>query len=157
MPEETPDPDDLLAPAEALATRLRAVPKLTGIEVIVDRQGDLDAMIGKAVNKAKGAAIVLALAGWDEPDAQAAQAQLPLNLSISLWTIPIMRKGAVSESIALGALVKAVHGWIPDTSSPMKKMYRWRAGAGANAQAKLKNQQMVNLYEFSASFEIILA
>lgn len=163
-----PDPDDLLAPADALASmlmgetvddeddwRVAAIAKLTGIDIIVKRQGNIDAMIAAAVGKAKGAAILIALDGWSEGPSESGQALLTLRHSISLWTTPLIRPGAISESIALGALVKAVHAWTPD-ASPARKMYRWRVGAGDSGQARTETNQLLNLYEFPATYQVAL-
>lgn len=163
-----PDPDDLLAPAEALAAMLRgetaddeddwrnaAIAKLTGIDIILKRQGDIDAMIAAAVGKAKGAAILISLEGWDDLPTEAGRPKLALQHSISLWTVPVMRTGAIAESVALGALAKSVHAWTPD-ASPQRKMFRWRIGAGASGLAKTKGGQLLNVYEFPATFEVEL-
>lgn len=154
MPD--PDPDDLLAPAESLAAMLRDEPKLVDIDIIVKRQGDIDAMIAAAVGKAKGAAILIGLDGWTEGPPDNGDPFLALRHSISLWTRPIMRPGAIAESIALGALVKAVHAWVPDDSSSDKKMFRWRVGAGDSGEAITKANQTLNVYEFAATFEVVL-
>lgn len=169
MPDTDPDPDDLLAPAEALAAMLRgettddeddwrvaAIAKLTGIDIIVKRQGDIDAMIAAAVGKAKGAAILISLEGWSEGPEDNGTPILPLRHSISLWTKPIMRKGAIAESIALGALVRAIHGWVSDPQTSDDGMYRWRVGAGDSGQALTKSNQTLNIYEFAATFEVVL-
>lgn len=164
------DPDDMLAPAEALASMLRgdtsededawrvaAIAKLIGIEIVVKRQGDIDRTIKAAVSKAKGAAILISLDGWEDGPGDAGRPKLPLVHSISLWTTPIMRPGAIAESIALGALVRAVHAWTPD-ASPARKMYRWRIGAGRSGSAAddVTKQPVANIYEFPATFEIDL-
>jgi len=144
-----PAPDailDLLAPADALAVHLRAIADLVGITVIVDRQKDITSEVTQAVAKAKGAAIVIMLEGWSEPP-EGESAYLRLRYSISLWTKPILRAGAISESIALGALVRAVQAWRPDASA----CARWHAGAGASTVNK-----EFRLYEFPASFEVTL-
>ncbi len=155
-----------MAPADALADVLRgvttlgageafrtaAVAQLTGIEIIVKRQGNIDAMIQAAVSQAKGAAILISLEGWDNVPATSGQALLDLRFSISIWTIPAMRAGAISESIALGALVKAIHGWVPD-DSPFRKRYRWRVGSGESGQALTASKQLLNVYEFPANLE----
>lgn len=158
----------MLAPAEALAAMLRgetvddeddwrvaAIAKLTGIDIILKRQGDIDAMIAAAVGKAKGAAIFISLESWEDTPGESGRPKLALLHSISLWTVPIMRPGAIKESIALGALVKAVHAWTPD-ASPLRKMYRWRTGPGASGEAKTKTGQSLNIYEFPATFDLDL-
>lgn len=150
VPDPLPDPDDLLAPADALAAMLRDVEKLDGIEVIVDRQQDLGAAIDAGVAKATGAAIVISLDGWGAGPEDGGVPLLPLRHSIALWTIPVYRAGAIPESVALGALVKAVHAWQPDPAAN-KKLYRWRVGVGSAA-----GTDMHNVYEFEAVFEVIL-
>lgn len=160
-----PDPSDLMAPADALADMLlggtigdedawreEAIGQLDGIAVIVNRQGDVDSQIATAVGKAKGAAILIELAGWDNKPEFSGQALLDLRYSVSLWTRPILRAGAISESIALGALVKAIHGWTPDASA-VKRRFRWRVGAGDKGQAVTAGNQSLNVYEFPANFE----
>lgn len=144
------DPLDLLAPADALAAMLRTVPQLAGIDVIVDRQQDLGASIDAGVAKAAGAAIVISLDGWGEGPSESGHALLPLRHSIALWTIPVYRDGALPESVALGALVRAVHAWIPDPS-PGRRIFRWRVGSGAAA-----GTDMYNIYEFEATYELAL-
>lgn len=163
-----PDPFDLLAPADALAAMLRgetsdnvnakraaAVAKLAGVPVIVRRQGDIDSLIEKKVAKAKGAAILIGLDGWDEGPQESGAAQLALRHSISLWTVPIMRAGDVPEMIVLGALVRAVHAWTPDASQH-RKGYRWRVGQGDTGEALTKGKQTLNVAEFPAIFEMTL-
>lgn len=137
--------------------RNAAIAKLTGIDIIVKRQGDIDRMIKAAVGKAKGAAILITLDGWEDRTGEASQARLPLVHSISLWTTPLMRTGAIAESIALGALVRAVNAWTPD-AAPSRKMFRWRIGAGRSGSAieEATKQKTANIYEFPATFEIDL-
>lgn len=159
MPD--PDPDDLLAPADALAAMLRgeteeddwreaSIAKLAGITVIVNRQLDILSEIAKEVAKAKGAAIVIMLDGWSEPPRSNA-AVLDLSHSISLCVRPVMRAGQVPAMTALGALIRAIQGWQPDADADE----RWMVGAGAYAEAEA-NKTRFNIYEFPASFEVTL-
>lgn len=167
MPEETPDPDDLLAPAEALAAMLRgetdlgddtaraaAVAKLAGVEVIVRRQGDLAAAVSEGVAKSAGAAIIIALDGWADGPQDNGDPFLALRHSISVWTVPIYREGLTPETVVLGALVRAVHAWIPDAATPI---YRWRVGAGTSGEGEnAATEEKFNVNEFEANFEVIL-
>lgn len=151
MPE--PDPDDLLAPADALAARLSSVPKLAGVPVIVDRQKDIDAEIAKAVAKAKGAAIIISLEGWDSAPGDSGSALLPLVHSVSIWATPVMKALSVPQSVALGAMVRAIHAWRPPGSRG--PMYRWRVGPASYGEVK-KGTGNFRVYEFSATYEVIL-
>lgn len=169
MPEETPDPDDLLAPADALAAmllgetdltgepkRAAAVAKLDGVAVIVRRQGDLASMVSEGVGKAAGAAIIIALDGWPAGPSESGSSLLGLRHSISVWTAPLYREGLTPETVVLGALVRAIHAWIPDPQ-PNRKNFRWRVGPGNSGEGENADTgELFHVHEFEAVFEIIL-
>lgn len=137
---------DMLAPAEALKTRLESISELVGIDIIVDRQKDVLSEITKAVAKAKGAAIVILLDGWGEPP-EGEATYLRLRHSISLYTKPVLRGGYLSEAIALGAMLRAIQGWRPDES----ECERWHVGAGLTDQ-----DPEFRIVVFPAFFEVTL-
>jgi hypothetical protein len=135
---------DLLAPADALQTHLAAVADLAGIDVVVDRQKNILSEVAKSVAKAKGAAIVIMLDGWaDPPEGEATY--LRLRYSVSLWTLPVLRSGAIAEAVALGAMVRAIQGWKPSSTN----CSRWHVGGGTAIESKT-----YHVYEFPAFFEI---
>lgn len=149
MPDPAPDPGpdailDLLAPADALKARLAAVAELAGIDVVVDRQKNLLSEVAKSVAKAKGAAIVILLDGWGEPP-EGESTYLRLRHSVSLWTVPVMRPGAIAEAVALGAMLRAIQGWRPSAQD----CSRWHVGGGASIES-----ERYHVYEFPAYFEI---
>lgn len=81
---------------------------------------------------------------------------LGLRHSLSVWTSPLYREGLTSETVVLGALVRAVHAWIPE-AQPNRKSFRWRVGPGnSGAGENLESGEQFNVHEFEAVFEIIL-
>lgn len=136
------------------AARAAAVAKLGGVDVIVRRQGDLATMVSEGVAKAAGAAIIIALDGWGEGPPDNGDPFLPLRHSISVWTSPLYREGLIPETVVLGALVRAVHAWIPAAATPI---YRWRVGPGATGTGENADTgEQFNVYEFEADFEVTL-
>lgn len=127
MPDPDYSPWDMLAPADALAAHLATVAGLAGIPVIVARQKALKTEIDTAIAKAKGAAIMIVLDGWINVIPESDGCHLKLQHSISIWTAPILRRGAIPESVVMGLLVAAMQRHLPD---PDDCDSRWETATG---------------------------
>lgn len=147
-----PDPDyadfDTLSAADALAGYLRTVSGLAGIDIIVGRQKDLKADIDTAVAKAKGAAVLISMKGWDDIITESARAYIDIEHTISIWTTPILNKRGVAGSIVLGLLISALHRYAPDPDDPDT---HWRTFSGGYVEHPTHR-----VYAFPAFFELTL-
>lgn len=139
---------DMLAPADALAEYLSTVEGLAGVPVIVGRQKNLATEIDTAVAKAKGAAILIALDGWENVIADSSECHLDLGHSVSIWTTPILRRGAIPESELLGLLVASMQRHQPD---PDDCDARWETAGG-----RYVAHPQHRVYEFAAGYHLPL-
>lgn len=148
MPPPDYSPWDMLAPADALAAHLALVEGLAGVPVIVARQKALKTEIDTAVAKARGAAILIALEGWRNLVPDGGDCHLELEHSVSIWTTPILRRGAIAESELLGLLVAAMQRHQPD---PADCGARWETAGG-----RYVAHPQHRVYEFPAAYRATL-
>jgi hypothetical protein len=126
---------NLLAPAEALKTRLESIAELDGIDVVVDEDQDLRAAVAKATAKSKGAAIIISLEGWDLLDDESETLFLDMEHSISLWTNLIFKTGSIPPVVAEASMLRAIQGWNPGTAD-YGCWESWRVQRGVRGQGE---------------------
>jgi hypothetical protein len=147
MPEPEPEPfPDLLDCADDLKEMLDEIDGLSGIDIIVDRQKNLDVQIQKAIGKSSGAMILILLDGWDTPP-EGEATYLMLRFTISVWTRPILQEGNIAESTILALLLRSVQGYRPDPA----QCYRWHVGAG---QAVEDNRYRITAFTATYEFDL---
>lgn len=139
---------DMLKEADHLADQLERFALLADVPIIVARQKDIGTAIDEAVAKAAGAAVLIALDGWQNVNAGSNNTRLELSHSVSLWTAPILYDDqATQESELLGALISAV-GTITSEDDACEK---WITSGG-----RYIAHPRHRIYEFSASLMIDL-
>jgi hypothetical protein len=104
---------DILATAELLAERLRTLPELEGIEVIVDRQKDLAVILQGAIAKASGAAVIINVLSGQATAEASKMLELDQSITVSLWGLPILRPGAIDTAAIWPHILRACHWWHP--------------------------------------------
>ena len=116
--------DDLLQTSDLLAEHLRGLPVLANVEVIVNRQKDLENEISQALAPLSGAAVVVEPISGTMPDPTGKTLNFRHNYVISLWSSPILQEPNVTPaSVRVVAIMKALHHWRPAPSTqPMHRM-----------------------------------
>ena len=104
---------EALGIADAIKAKLETVPTLAGVDVIVDRQKDLAAMVSTAVGKAKGAVILILWTGGTNDDPDASGPRLTTDFEVSVYCTPVIRKDEAPADDIAEAVAKALHLWTP--------------------------------------------
>jgi hypothetical protein len=96
--------------AEAIATEISKLTKLEGIDVIVDRQKDLNTEIEVSVAKLSGVAVVVQ---WQEPSLKSRGSRVsPAKFLIHVYGCPILQgDDAVPADDVLEAIMPVFNGW----------------------------------------------
>lgn len=100
--------------SDEIAERLGDVAALDGVDIIVDRQKDLNAEVNKAVAKAKGAVVVILWAGSDNEDEDAAGPRLACDYEITVHCKPVIRGSESPADELVEAICQSLHQWLPD-------------------------------------------
>ena len=111
-----------LGKADALAAKIRTIPEVADMQVIVNREEDLLSQVNEAIEKAAGlGCVVVKWLGGSNPDKRSSVLRLGARYSISLWTVPVLYDGpeviVEGEPVRLPAddviekIAEAIHGW----------------------------------------------
>lgn len=102
--------------ADEIATRLQAVPELSSVGIIVDRQKDIAAEFTKTMGKVKGGVIIILFEGFQPDSGDYPQSDDPIisSFSVTTWTKPILRRGQPPADDLVEAVHKSLHGWKQD-------------------------------------------
>lgn len=104
---------NILYTADLLAARLRDLPVLAEIDVIVDRQKDLQNLLQQSMAKVKGAMVLINVLSGQASDASSKMLELDQSMTVSLWGLPILREGAVDVANVWVDVLRACHWWHP--------------------------------------------
>jgi hypothetical protein len=102
--------------ADQIATRLQAVPELSSVGIIVDRQKDIAAEFTKTMGKVNGGVIIILFEGFqpDSGDYPQSDDTLISSFSVTIWTKPILRRGQPPADDLVEAVHTSLHGWKQD-------------------------------------------
>jgi hypothetical protein len=100
--------------ADAIKARLEAQAALAGVDVIVDRQKDLAAILAKSVGKAKGSAITILWEGFDVPDSNTSGPHIRSRYTLRTWSRPVLAQENTPADELVTAICTALHHWIPE-------------------------------------------
>jgi hypothetical protein len=101
-----------MAMAEALSGRIKSLSLLAGVDVIVNRQKDLESMVMLALEKKRGAAVTVIWTGAQPVDS--GPLAMESRYLVEVYGIPILRPRDVPADALLQAILPAVHNWHPD-------------------------------------------
>lgn len=110
--------------ADAIATRLKAVPELASVEVIVDRQKDIAAEFSKAMGKTKGGVIIILFDGYQTWEEEVADSLVVSSFSITVWTKPVLRSSDPPADDLVQSVHTSLHGWQHDEFCRHKAVVR---------------------------------
>jgi hypothetical protein len=114
--------------ADLIKARLEAVSALAGIDVVVDRQRNITALIASAVGKAKGNCITILYEGFSVPDPNSAGPRLLVRYTIRDYCRPILEKATKGDRDAIYAdevieeIAKSLHHWVPEHAHSFGEM-----------------------------------
>lgn len=103
---------------------------LQSIDVIVDTQKDIRAMIARAVGNATGCAIVITWQGFRIPDGNASRPRMEHRYSIAVYSVPIIDGGQRPADHVIESIVARLWHWVPD-------------GGHAHGECQVQNGDMV--------------
>lgn len=114
--------------ADALKTYLEGLPALDGIDIIVDRQKDVAALVANAIGKAKGACVTILWTGGTNPNPEAAELKMGGTFVVRIYSRPVVAEAAeLAHSDELTETVaEALHGWSPTPNGPRAIQQRLR-------------------------------
>jgi hypothetical protein len=105
--------------ATAIQQRLAAWPALAGIDVLLDRQLDVESLMAAKVAQGKGAASAVFWAGAANRNLDTPGPLLRCRYTVSIFARPVLRRGSATADDLAEAAMKALHHWIPTlTSAP---------------------------------------
>lgn len=107
-----------LTMADAVAAHLQTVAELDGIDILVDRQKNLDVEISKRIAGAKGAVVTILWVGGKVPNPKAKILAFDNALSIAVRTLPILRDGMTAADDLVEIIAKAIHHFNPNPDGP---------------------------------------
>jgi hypothetical protein len=97
--------------AEAIKTRLESLVLMDGVDVIVDRQKDINTLVATAVAKIKGAGITIL---WETGDIAVRSKRISLSTySIRVYGRPILNPDGVPADDLTEAAMAALQDWYP--------------------------------------------
>ena len=99
--------------ADEMAVYLRTLVALDGIEVIVDRQKDIEQKILNAVSASSGAEVVILYVGGRNPNPERMSSlRKTCKFSVTVETLPVIQTDEQAKSDELvEAIQAALHGW----------------------------------------------
>lgn len=113
---------DILETADLIESRLESVSALDGVEIIVNRQKNLNNVIAQAVAKTAGAAIIIDAVRGEV--IERGKLDMTNSYAISLWANPVLRSStSTPASELLISILGALHGWQPaPRTHPLRKI-----------------------------------
>lgn len=105
-------PSVMVAKKEAIAALLQDLEILDGIDIIIDRQHDLQSAIDASVAKASGAAVLVGCTRGKNRDLKMVPPRFDTDFTVSVWTLPIIvedGEGVPGEEL-MEAIAVALHG-----------------------------------------------
>lgn len=109
------DPSPFMVRAEEIATRLRSLSALQGVDVIVDRQKDISTIVAQGVAKAKGALVAVLWAGGKQVSGN--PLVMEAIFEIRTYCVPTIRGENLAADDLLAAMIPALHEWQADTTA----------------------------------------
>lgn len=109
--------------ATAIQTRLQSLALLSGVDVLIDRQKDIESEVDTAVAKVEGICVTIFYSGGGiEGDTSLVTRPV---FEIRLYTQPIlMADGAAPADDVLEAMLAALHLWHPDARAPHDEKFK---------------------------------
>jgi len=105
--------------AEKIATRLNAAESLAGVEAVVERQQNVQAVVDRNIAKAKGAAIIITFTGLTNPEGNLSGRQsVTRNYTATIYTLPILRSEAIPADEIVELTARLLHDWEIDEEFP---------------------------------------
>ena len=105
---------DILSTADALAERIGALASLAGVEILANRQKDLEAAINAGVGKAEGMAVIIDPVRGTMVDPDSSTLAMENSYVISIWSQPVLLADqATPAARALVDIIRSVHHWKP--------------------------------------------
>lgn len=108
-----------LSIADQMAVEARALPKIaaSGSTVSVYRQQDVSSEIVNAINKAKGAAVIIVWDGCDRPEEneqlKGASLRVTSRYNIQLFYAPVLRPGGTTIDEIAEEIMTHFDNWVP--------------------------------------------
>ena len=102
-----------------MADRLNALPALSGVETLVDKQKDILATVNLKVSKAGGMVVVIFYQGFDNPNAAASgSVSVKRHYLVSVYAKPVVLAPSAREAEEVVETVAVtLHDWEPDEAS----------------------------------------
>lgn len=103
-----------LGVADGLAATLAEVESLSGIDIIVDRQKELDVKLRKSIAKKKGIGIIIFFSSARNSDQEDPTPQFENTYLVTVWSKPVIRKDETSSDEIVQTICQELHHWIHD-------------------------------------------
>jgi hypothetical protein len=105
--------------ADVLAARLNADPDLGAVEVIVDRQKDITAVIAGKLKRSIGCTLVLLYTGFKNPDkSRSGRPTVTRTYTLSAYGLPVLQSAdSVPADEAIELAARCLHNWDPDPAT----------------------------------------
>ncbi len=150
--------------ATAIQQRLKAWPALAGIDVLLDRQLDVESLMAAKVAQGKGAAIAVFWAGAANRNLDTSGPLLRCRYTISIFARPVLRRGAATADDLAEAAMKALHHWVPALTQEVDGEPVTTPIGGPHAAAEVKviacdlasRDERFVIYEVAAEADLLL-
>lgn len=108
--------------ADAMAEALRASALFEGIDIIVDRQKELDVTLRKSLSKKKGIAVIIFWSGATNNEPSDELITADSTYQITIWAKPVIQKGQAKADQLTQEVITTLHGW-----TYREERCQWRA------------------------------
>lgn len=97
--------------ADAIAAMLEAVPALSGMAIIVDRQKDIAAELQKHLGKTNGGCLIVTWTGGTNEDESGDGPRFASTFTVTGFFKPVLRRGETPADDIIEAAAEALHDW----------------------------------------------
>lgn len=96
--------------AEAMAAHLEAHAPLAGVDVIVDRQKDIESMVAGAIEKSRGLCITIGFLGFSNAADETPGPLIQPRFAVRCWGLPILNgDDGITADFAAMEVARALH------------------------------------------------